>query len=1453
MLHIYSQKHLMLFIDEWNGLEMLRMKLGLKLCCQAKVNAARLLTTTRLPLELQLLSVSKLEVITCKIFYIKRQKEPGKPIKEVYSNSKIVQVIKTYGELGHEHKFVTYIIVRRANGSIVSITEPDYKNLNKNDIEDMYLLCINDKIQNQMRTKEAKKKHAYFTLEELRLLSDDTNTYKSIGYVVLAYFKLPVEICKDIKISRIAKKICSLGLTSGIRAYRETLNKKNSILKKDEYTLWSIRMKQYLTNTYYGLWQVIMNSDDPIQMTKDENGVETEYQLRFHAIKDAKTLWVAIKSRFGDNIESKKMQKNVLKQQFENFSVSDTEGLDKAYDRFQKLISLLEVHGASVSNEDANQKFLRALPSSWNNIALIMRNKEGIDELDIDDLYNNLKVFEADIKGSFGSSSNSQNVAFLSAEDTNSSNEVNTANGVSTAAGHSSQGQASPSSYADDLMFSFFANQSNSPQLDDKDLEQIDHDYLEEIDLKWQVAMLSMRVKRFYKKTGRKLNLNSKEPVGFDKTKVECFNCHRRGHFARECRAPRNQGNMNGDARYRSRDNTRRIVPVETSDALVVQDNALIVQDGLGYDWSYIAQDEPTKFALMAYTSSSLGSDTERQILNKANLEIVAYQLGLESVEAQLIVHQKNKVVPMKKRCSYKTGLRYGDQLNKNDSNGSEVVNSVIDSRSSNGDDNQTNDRFKKGNGYHAVPSPLTGNYMPPLADLSFAGLDDYVYRPTTNKTSASISNGEASVTQTSNISVAMPKVDSVRSSEVLIKEWDSDDEVVFQSKDLQTTVKPSFKKIEFTKARNESVKYDKQAENLGWSLKILRSGRIPVSTAKQNVNTATPKNRAEAVNTACYVLNRVLVTKPYNKTPYELIIGRPPSISFMRPFGCYVTILNTLDPLGKFDRKVEEGFLVRYYVNSKAFRVFNSKTRKVEEHLHVNFLENKPNVAGQGPDWLFYIDSLTNSMNYQPLTAGNQTNKNAGPQEANGDTGLKKSVDDRQSEEKNVSTQQYIVFPLLSSIFSSYKSSDESFKNDTCDDAASETPIQKPASKNEQALKNVLDKMMDQEKEASEQSDAVRKEFEAQCNRHNLLGKTTRASSTNSFNTVSTPVNAAGAPTTFNDDGPSFVPLGGSFPNDHLMLDLEDTAKAEVKGTEADFNNMEHLTIVSPILITRIHSIHPKDQIIGDLNNARRAASVQIPEGLDTSCPSLNCQGRLLDKDGCIDYDEEFCSPVARIEAISTIEEEVYVCQSPGFMDLEFPDKVYKVEKSLYGLHQAPRAWYETLSTYLLDNGFYKGQIDKTLFIKRVKGDILLIVVANSTTEAEYIAASYYRGQVLWIQNQMKWIHVAVPRAQDTMGVLLLRLGLRSNMHSPMNQPLSEVTTSGSGEGRMEQTFELTDNVPSTPHDSPLTGGYTPGSDEGRLKLQELMTMCTKLSKQVLDLEKEKDAQTVEILRLMK
>ncbi|GJY32793.1 ribonuclease H-like domain-containing protein, partial [Tanacetum coccineum] len=524
-----------------------------------------------------------------------------------------------------------------------------------------------------------------------------------------------------------------------------------------DYDLWSMRMEKYLTHTDYALWEVIVNGDAPAIASASAEGlispktaeqklakknelkakstmllaIPDEHLLKFHGIKDAKTLWEAIKAR--------------------------SEGLDKTYDRFQKLISQLEIHGEVISQKDANLKLLRSLPSAWNNIALIMRNKSGLDTLSMDDLKvcNNLKVYESEIKGQSSSSLNSQNLAFVSLENTSNTNEsVNTTHEVSTA---SSQGQASSSTYVDDVMFSVFANQSNSPQLDNEDLEQIDTNDLKEMDLKWQVAMLTMRVKRFLKKTGRNLNFNGKETIGFDKTKVKCYNCHKRGPFARECRAPRNQGNRNGDA-------PRRNALVDTSTT-----NALVVQDGIGgYDWSFQAEEGITNIALMAYTSQG-------------------YQMGLESLEARIVVHEKNEAV-YKEDIAF---LMYDVQV-KDIS-----IKDLKNHRESDVDDSLVNDRFKTGKGFHAVPPPYTGNYMPSRSDLSFAGLDDSVYKTKVSKTITTAS-------KTSKDNLEKPK--TVRTSAPIIEDWDtySDNDSMLKPKSVQ--IKPKFTKINFVKS-GENVK----------------------------------------------------------------------------------------------------------------------------------------------------------------------------------------------------------------------------------------------------------------------------------------------------------------------------------------------------------------------------------------------------------------------------------------------------------------------------------------------------------------------------------------------------------------------------------------------------------------------------------------------------------------------
>ncbi|GJT62320.1 putative ribonuclease H-like domain-containing protein [Tanacetum coccineum] len=422
---------------------------------------------------------------------------------------------------------------------------------------------------------------------------------------------------------------------------------------------------------------------------------------------------------------------------------------------------------------------------------------------------------------------------------------------------------------------------------------------------------------------------------------------------------------------------------------------------------------------------------------------------------------------------------------------------------------------------------------------------------------------------------------------------------------------------------------------------------------------------------------------------------------------------------------------------NDSVFRPKSDQTKP--KFTKINFVK-----SGSGLDWLFDIDLLTNSMNYDPVTAGNQTNRN---------TCIKDNVD-------AVPNQQYILLPFL-------PDSPQSLEDVVADDAGKKT-TEEPVNKSERN---------GQKKErgaSNKEGDQNVQDLRAELDKLLVQQKEGYANSTNRVSTVSPSVSAVGQSFDNADD----------LPTDPLMPDLEDTTDLlntgifsgayddEDVGAEADLNNLETTMNVSPIPTTRIHKDHPKDQIIRDINSAtqtRRMTKiseehamfrlqkvwtlVDLPNGKrdigikwvfrnkkDERGIVVRNKARLVaqgyTQEEGIDYDEVF-APVARIEAIrlflayasfmgfivyqmdvksaflyGTIEEEVYVCQPPGFEDPQFPDKVYKVEKALYGLHQAPRAWYETLSTYLLENRFRRGTIDKTLFIKKDKGDILLVQV---------------------------------------------------------------------------------------------------------------------------------------------
>ncbi|GJY04535.1 ribonuclease H-like domain-containing protein [Tanacetum coccineum] len=532
------------------------------------------------------------------------------------------------------------------------------------------------------------------------------------------------------------------------------------ILQPGEYDLWKMRMEQYLQCIDYTLWEIIENGNAPI-VTKTVDGKETvilptsvkekaqrraemkarstllmalpnEHQLKFNSYNDAKTLMQAIKNRF--------------------------RVIEQTYERLQKIISQLEMHGEVIPQEDINQKFLRSLSQECTMHTIVWRNKPEIKTLSLDDLFNNLKVYKSEVKGTSSSTTNSHNVAFLSFSSTNSATRaVNTAQGVNTA---STQGATDSSTTVENLsdavIYSFFASQPSIPQLDNEDLQQIHPDDLEEMDLRWNIAMLTMRARRFLKNTGRKLDMANKERIGFEKSKVECFNCHKRGHFTRECRAPRNQDSRN-------RKPTRRTMSVKENTS-----NALVSQcDGFGYDWSDQAEEGPTNFALMAYSSTSLSSSTNSEVSNDSNccssclecvkdlkeqneqlvkdlrttrISVVSYKTSLESVEARLLVFKKNEYVyeediKLLKREIYLkdldiTELKKKLELATKEKDEVQLTIQKFENSSKNLSkllDRQIMDKCKIVLGYNAVLPPYTGNFMPLKPDLVYPSLDDFV------------------------------------------------------------------------------------------------------------------------------------------------------------------------------------------------------------------------------------------------------------------------------------------------------------------------------------------------------------------------------------------------------------------------------------------------------------------------------------------------------------------------------------------------------------------------------------------------------------------------------------------------------------------------------------------------------------------------------------------------------
>nr|GEW80283.1 retrovirus-related Pol polyprotein from transposon TNT 1-94 [Tanacetum cinerariifolium] len=735
------------------------------------------------------------------------------------------------------------------------------------------------------------------------------------------------------------------------------------------------------------------------------------------------------------------------------------------------------------------------------------------------------------------------------------------------------------------------------------------------------------------------------------------------------------QGNRSRDAQnagYRGIDNGKR--PVKEED-----EQALVVYDGLGtYDWSYQVEEEATDFAVMAFTSNPSSSSSSNSEVQSCSKQCEQSYEQLKTLFDEQCEKLRRAIIEIIEK---------------------EVTETVFDNRSSDEENSVANDRFKKGEGYHAVPPPLTKNYMPPKPNLLSHLIKDCTFH-------------EDRMAKKSILPTNVGKGTGHKESRPV---WNNVQRINPQNKFAVTTV--------FT-----------------------RSGRIPVSAAKPKavvsssaakpVNTVGPKQSVNFSTTSTFhklhspirmsfykatTHSRRNLTKRVNTAGSKAVsdVKGNEVTPVMTSAGCvWRPRVNAIDQLSKDNRWICT--CVDYGHPQQALKNKGIVDSGCSRHM----IRNKSDLA-----------------NYQEIHDGGFVAFGSSRGKITGKVfaGIK-------LKKMQVHKILMVMQPFISSTYKSsdYKPADDKPKDDT----GSKT-VEEPVNKDDQAYKDELNSLMSQSKEASDAADALRK-----------------------YN----PVNDASTSRTFSAGGPSspypdaFIPTNTLLHVDHddsQISDLDHTVELQ----KADFNNMESSTIVSPIPTHKVHIDHPKDQILGDpklavqtkrmANKNSKAHALMKPKKVSQALYDkswveamqeellqnkkdergivVRNKARLVAKghkqEEGIAYDEVF-TLVARIEAIrtflafsfmgfivyqmdiksaflyDTIEKEVYVSQPPGFIDLQFLNKVYKVEKALYGLHQAPKACYETLSTFLLQNRYRRGTIDTTLFIKKDKDDIMLVQV---------------------------------------------------------------------------------------------------------------------------------------------
>ncbi|GJZ82990.1 putative ribonuclease H-like domain-containing protein, partial [Tanacetum coccineum] len=1529
--------------------------------------------------------------------------------------------------------------------------------------------------------------------------------------------------------------------------------------------------------------------------------IPDDHVADFHYMDDARDIWNAVKARFGGNAESKKMRKSMLKQEFSEFRISEAEGLHKGYDRMQKILSQLNQLKAKPEDEDINLKFLRALPSSWSQVALTLKTKGGLELLSFDDLYYKLKTLEIDIKGysTHSSSQSPSQSAFVSTTNTSKKMSYAETPSFSSSTTYSALSSSKARSHSSgnvlqDVLHSLVAESEPEQQVAYEDFEQIDKLDLEEMDIKWQMAMLSVRVNKFEKKAGRKIEFDKKEAARFNKKAVRCYKCLQKGHFARECRAK--GGNEKRYSSFKIQElgkkeaDTKALITVDTlenwkehesgdDEGFAPKEYGMVAgcgaacEEGAAEVYSLITGNGTDaaagEFALMGMTSEVQNcpfgcehkfnnlqkqyNDLNEQY-NEYYIQVQAYKNSLKTLEKQKRVYQQNqlgyeekirvlsielenttnllkhserinveaeiakkdlqtkldnhlaktekwtsssknlfRLIDSSKSVRTKVCLGFNNYISEHELGWDDYAFSVFTTNSKEVEGRPLFNRFVKADSMKVVPPPLSRDYTP-LSDhidldesqmsygtksstsgdsnsvsndfVSYDNSDkssevntnDFASSDSSVKSLEPKSNDSTSCASTSSVSTSKSEAEiesnvgtpiqepiivqdlpsfSCNSSDKnentsrtscnkngyfnkkaghfrknassvsklcfvcgssthLIKDCDfyekqmanktvgngvgpvhSRNNVNHQNQFVPQAVLLRTGKVNIPPARPQPVPtgkpkvpapvptgrqnrpfpvptdrgYSPSVTSGWWKIstgrpKPVSTGRPkPVSTVlifrpphhldlmvitikcimlgmdgkrllrpqqvnlhsdagdegivdsgcsrsmtgnkerlanfqpfkggkvtfgggegritgkgtiqtpkldfenvyyvkelqqfnlfsvsqicdkknrvlftdtdclvlsndyklpdesmvllrvprkhnlytfnlnnlalKENLaclvanassdeavkwhrrmghvnyknmnklvkdnlvrefknaklielcgekgikrdysNARTPqqngvaerKNRTlieaartmladsklptmfwtEAVSTACYVLNRVLITNPHNKTPYALLTGKTPSISHFKPFGCHVTILNTSDHLGKFDRKADEGYLVGYSASNRAYKDDDSNSDSDEQVILVSSYPSN-NIPGAEPKDTsdahsngVLVDTAEDIFQQELARLKGQEQRATSDDEILG-LGFAKDVEELQKR-ASAKTVPPGSIPVPTG----------SIPVPSGDTMVSPSDVSVPTGGVPIPSVSPTDSFYDVE-------------------------PTTRFSSPSDLGN-NVPLPGIFSSTSYDDE------FGADLNNLASIVEvieprsvaqaLEDPSWVDAMQAEMQQFKFQNVWILVDLPEGK-YAIGTK----WILKNKRDARGIVV-----RNKARLVAQGHRQEEG--IDYDEVF-APVARIEAIrlflafasymgfmvyqmdvksaflyGSIDEEVYVTQPKGFVDPQYPKKVYKVVKALYGLHQAPRAWYATLSTFLLKHGYRRGTIDKTLFLKKHKRDIILVQV---------------------------------------------------------------------------------------------------------------------------------------------